>query len=388
MCGCNCVLLALSLCLLAMSTHGKRMNVLFLVADDMRPQLGAYEGPDFPTPVHPKMHTPHLDELASRSLLLKQAHVQQAVCSPSRTATLTGRRPDTTHIYDLVLYFRNVGGNFTTIPQYFKDHGYVSAGMGKIFHPGTASNNDDPISWTVPYFHASTSHWYNESQYAWTAAKEEKIKQHPLQDMQIAEKAIETLEEVAPAALAGKQQFFVAVGFHRPHLPYLCPENFFDLYPEGEIKLPANPYAPVGMPEMAWGDFSDLRHYRDIAELGSHGAINSTFPDKTVLELRRAYYSCVSYTDSLVGKVIAKLDSLGLRNSTVISFWGDHGYQLGEHAEWCKHTNFELSTHAPMMVHVPGATDHGVITERMTEFVDLFPTLAEAAGLPTIPHVP
>jgi iduronate 2-sulfatase len=129
-----------------------KMNILFLVSDDMRPEIGAWLGPYFPTPTHPKIHTPNLDRLAGRSLVLKRAYVQQAVCSPSRTSVLTGRRPDSTHVYDLISYFRKVGGNYTTIPQYFKEQGYLTAGMGKIFHPGEASGNNDPISWTEPYF--------------------------------------------------------------------------------------------------------------------------------------------------------------------------------------------------------------------------------------------
>ena len=366
-----------------------KMNVLFLVSDDMRPQLGAYEGPDYPAPVHPKMHTPSLDSLASQSLLLKRAYVQQAVCSPSRTSLLTGRRPDTTHVWDLVTYWRNSGGNFTTIPQYFKDHGYISVGMGKVFHPGeAASGHDDPISWSEKYFHANNSAWKNEGRDAWMQADEEKVKQYPLEDMQIATKAIETLERLAPKAKTGEQPFFIAVGFHRPHLPFLCPKSFYDLYPEDSIRLPANPYIPEGMPEYAWGNFGDLRKFGKIRELHSHGGINTTFPDEIVKALRRAYYACLSYTDSLVGQVIGRMEELGLGNNTIVSFWGDHGWQLGEHAEWCKHTNFELATHSPMMVRVPGLTDEGVVTEALTEFVDLFPTLAEAAGLPTIPLCP
>lgn len=133
------VLLALSSGSRLAGAAPPRKNVLFLVSDDMRPELTCYSGPDFPTPVHPNMHSPYLDALAAKSLLLKRAYVQQAVCSPSRTSLLTGRRPDTTHVYDLTHYFRNVGGNFTTIPQYFKENGYLSVGMGKIFHVRNSS---------------------------------------------------------------------------------------------------------------------------------------------------------------------------------------------------------------------------------------------------------
>jgi iduronate 2-sulfatase len=370
------------------ATEAKKLNVLFLVSDDMRPEIGAYSGGDSPSPVHPKMHTPSLDALAADSLLLKQAYVQQAVCSPSRTSLLTGRRPDTTHVHDLLLYFRDVAGNFTTIPQYFKENGYATLGMGKIFHPGRASNDDDPMSWTGKYFHADNSHWVEESHFTWTAAPKDKTDKYPLPDQLIANHAIDTLRNVSHKALSGEQPFFVAVGFHRPHLPWVVPAEFLQYYPEVDIELPSNPHAPQGMPEMAWSNFDEIRTYRDIQEQYGYGGINTTLPDAVVRDLRRAYYAAISYTDSLIGQVIQTLDELGLANNTIVSFWGDHGWQVGEHGEWCKHTNFEIATHAPMMVRVPGLTDGGKTTEQMTEFVDLFPTLAEAAGLPPIPLCP
>ena len=366
--------------------YGRR-NVLFLVADDMRPELGSYYGKDFPSPIHPPMHSPNLDKLASKSLLLKRAYCQQAVCSPSRTSLLTGRRPDTTHVYDLQTYWRKSGGNFTTIPEYFKNNGYVSAGMGKVFHPGVASGGDDPISWSVPYFHAKNMGWETNKN-SWKAVPDELLKNKPLVDEQIAEHALLTLRQVAPAAKAGKTPFFVAVGFHRPHLPFVFPESKMQDYPEKSIRLPDNEYAPVDMPSVAWSSYSELRSYEDIKKLNLSGAINTTVPDKVVLNLRRAYYSALTWTDSLIGRVVDELESLGLADNTIISFWGDHGWQLGEHGEWCKHTNFELATHAPMMVHIPGMTDSGIVNEKLTEFVDLFPTLVEAAGLPQLPLCP
>ncbi len=205
--------------------------------------------------------------------------------------------------------------------------------------------------------------------------------------MQVASKAIEWLHTFQAKRKDGTP-FFLAAGFRRPHLPFLCPKKFYDLYPPEEIRLPDNPYAPVGMPEIAWADSAELRQYRDMRNGKWYGAINDTLPDKVTLALRRAYYACTSYTDSLVGEIIAALTLLGFWNNTIVAFWGDHGWQLGEHAEWSKSSNFELATHAPMMVRVPGLTDNGVVTERLTEFVDLFPTLVEAAGLPAIPLCP
>lgn len=365
----------------------QRKNVLFLVSDDMRPELGAYYGPDFPSTVHPKMHSPNIDALASKSLLLKHAYVQQAVCSPSRTSLLTGRRPDTTHVYDLIHYFRKVGGNFTTLPEYFKLNGYVSVGMGKIFHPGPASGFDDPISWSLPYFHAKSYGWETHKN-SWVAVPDNETIDKPLVDAQIADHAIETLKTLAPGAKSGDKPFFLAVGFHKPHLPFVFPESMLQFYPADEIHLPPDPHCPKDMPDVAWYTPKGMIRYQDIGSLNFTGKINEQLPEWKVRELRRAYYSAISWTDSLVGRVIQELDNLGLAKDTIISFWGDHGWQLGEHAEWCKQTNFELATHAPMMIHVPGITEKGIVTEQLTEFVDLFPTLVEAAGLDQLPLCP
>ena len=295
-----------------------------------------------------------------------------------------GRRPDTTHVTDLIHYWRNVGGNFTTIPQYFKENGYTTAGMGKIFHPGAPSGDNDPISWTEPYFH--DKNYYEDIHETWTAFKDHELIEKPLQDMQIADHAVKVLQEYS--ASDDKKPFFLAVGFRKPHLPFQFPESFLEYYPEDSIRVPSNQYAPVNMPPIAWSDFDEIRAYSDILYKYGFGNINTTFPEQKVKDMRRGYYATISYVDAQLGKVLQAVEDFGLSNSTIVSFWGDHGWQLGEHGEWCKHTNFELSTHAPMMVRVPGLTDHGPITEQLTEFVDLFPTLAEAAELPPVPQCP
>lgn len=370
-----------------------KKNVLFLVADDMRPQVGAYYGPDFPSPIYPKMHTPNLDKLASKSLLLKRAHAQQAVCSPSRTSLLTGRRPDTTHVYDLVTYWRKSGGNFTTIPEYFKQNGYHTVGMGKIFHPGVASDRDDPISWSEPYWHAPANRTFWRDfgkEHSWFAVNSSMKEEHGLlPDEQIGDHALETLRRLTNCVKTGQQPFFLAVGFHKPHLPFIIPQEFYDLYPYSDIRLPNNAYAPWNMPDIAWSKNNELRNgYEDIKSLNASGSINTTLPDKVVMSLRRAYYAATSFTDNQIGRVLDELDSLGLSDNTLVSFLGDHGWHLGEHGEWCKWTNFELATHAPLMIHVPGITDKGIITEALTEFVDLFPTLVDLAGLPEMQICP
>ncbi len=371
------------------------LNVLFLISDDLRPELGCYGKDDAPSPVHPNMLTPNLDRLAAKSMLFKKAYVQQALCSPSRTSFLTGRRPDTTHIYSIGPYFRNITGNLTTLPEYFKQQGYITAGLGKVFHEGHSSGFDDPPSWTEPYYHAPN---YDMWQYdnikhkdqagqSWISVSTTVHTKEPLPDQQIAAEASERLRKYARQ----NKPFFMAVGFHKPHLPFVFPAEFIKYYPSETVELPPNPYTPNGMPEIAWHNYIKtnlLGQYDDIKYSNYSGNINTSMADNTVLDLRRAYYSSVSYMDSLIGQLLDKLEELGITNRTIISFLGDHGYQLGEHGEWLKQTNFELATRIPMMIHVPGKTDTGMTTDKLVEAVDLYPTIVDAAGLPSVPLCP
>ena len=221
---------------------------------------------------------------------------------------------------------------------------------------------------------------------SWLDVPESVTKELPLPDDQLAESAMRFIQN-----LPKEKPFFAAVGFHKPHLPFIFPAEFIKYYPPEKMNLPPNSFAPVNMPPIAWHNYKTegvLCSFTDMRYSNCSGNINSTMADIVVLNLRRAYYSAISYIDSLVGKVVDKIGKLGLAQNTIISFLGDHGWQLGEHGEWCKQTNFELATHAPMMIHIPGKTDEGLVTERLTEMVDLYPTIVEAAGLPPIPLCP
>ncbi|XP_052783116.1 iduronate 2-sulfatase-like [Mya arenaria] len=363
---------------------GARKNVLFIIVDDLRPDLGCFRGADFPTHDDPPPHTPHMDALAGSSLLVRRAYVQQAVCSPSRTSFLTGRRPDTTRVYDLETHFRSAGGNFTTLPQYFRNHGRRSIGIGKIFHQGIK----DPLSWSEPDIYPGSSNWDRQNA-SWQFVPDNLLHANPLIDYKIAQSATKKLGEFATGGKYAHTPFFLAVGFIRPHLPFVSPASFGDLYPLNTLKLPSNNKAPVGMPEVAWFKSNEIRtQYEDIHRSSFTGEINNTIPNNIALDLRRAYYSAVSWVDSQVGVVLDELNRLGLADSTVISLVGDHGWQLGEHGIWGKSTNFELATHAPMILKIPGLTDSGLSTRRIVEFVDLFPTLVEAVGLPKVSICP
>ena len=371
----------------------KNMNVLFIAVDDLRPELGAYG--------HSMIKSPNIDELASKSMVFERAYCQVAVCSPSRASLLTGRRPDTNHVWKIAAgeYWRTYT-NATTIPQYFKESGYISIGMGKIFHPGPASGNDDvKYSWSpesLPYFHATG---VDADRTSWHQFN---LDDSDFEDGKIADNAVTTLKALKQNETNGEARpFFLAVGFHKPHLPFYAPSEYFNLYPSyNDIQLPMNRDPPTGLPNISWSTWGELKQYTDIAQLSVKSKDCATDPQQSLLgdqcrlsdsvtrQLRRAYYSCVSFVDAQVGKVIKELEDQGLANNTIIVFLGDHGWQLGEHNEWCKQTNFEDTTHVPFMLHVPGVTDKGMRSKALVELIDIFPSLTELAGIKQPPLCP
>jgi len=354
---------------------GARPNVLFLAVDDLRPELGCY-GREY-------IQTPHINRLAGRGMTFRRAYCQQAVCSPSRSSLLTGTRPDTTKVWDLVTHFRDALPGVVTLPQHFKQHGYFAQGIGKIYHPGF----DDPASWSVP--------WRTEKapEYALFKAadvKDEdsaKKKQGPafesadvpdtfFKDGKIAELAVKTLREIAKKS----EPFFFAVGFAKPHLPFVSPKKYWELYDPSKIQLAPNPFHPKGAPPYALTNSNELRNYTNIPAEGP-------IPDNLARQLKHGYYAAVSYMDAQVGKVLGELERLGLAKNTIVVLWGDHGWKLGEHGEWAKHTNVENDTNAPLILSAPLMKNAGGHTDALVEFVDIYPTLAELAGLPLPGHL-
>jgi iduronate 2-sulfatase len=375
-----------------------KYNVLFIAVDDLRPELGCYGVKH--------IKSPNIDRLAQCGIMFTHTYCQQAVCSPSRTSLLTGRRPDTTKIYDLKTHFRLTIPDVVTLPQYFKQHGYHTQSLGKVFHGGL----DDPDSWSVPSWVPHAKMYHKEESIALQSNERARIKaagklrrkkvvkrdprtgavlklrhtgrnargpawedpdvpDNTLRDGMLADKAIETLREIKD------KPFFLAVGFYKPHLPFIAPKRYFDLYPKDTIRSAPNPFAPKGVPAIAMHNFGELRSYGDIPDKGP-------LPAGKDLELIRAYYAATSFTDAQIGRVLDELDRLGLRDKTIIILWGDHGWHLGEHGLWCKHTNFEVATHAPMILSAPQQETRSVKTAALTEFVDIYPTLCELAGLP------
>lgn len=359
-----------------------RPNVLFIAVDDLRPELSVYGRP---------VISPNIERMAEQGTVFERAYVQQALCHPSRVSLLTGRRPDKTGIVDFTLRMRDTLPDVVTLPEHFQIHGYATRAFGKVFH------YDDPQSWTVPLWRSDraeyhTQHgrdvlrWideeYRKLTYVWDlgdgVTKTKRPGGLPWEAPDVPDSALseghmtDTVIDVLRKR-ESDQPWFLAVGYHKPHLPFVAPKRYFDLYDHDAIELADNPFPPDGAPPFALYNWNDLRHYYGIPDVGP-------LPDEQARDLRHAYYACVSYVDAQIGRLLDELERLQLRDETIVVLWGDHGWQLGEHGMWDKHSNFETSTHAPLIVSVPGQAPGR--TPALVEFVDIYPTLCELAGLP------
>ncbi|NLE39402.1 MAG: sulfatase, partial [Pirellulaceae bacterium] len=381
-------------------------NVLFIAVDDLRPELGCYG--------HDYMHTPNIDRLAAQGTLFNRAYCQQALCNPSRASLMTGLRPDSTEVHDLRRHFRLAVPDVVTLAQHFKQHGYHAQAISKIYHAGL----EDPASWNVPQMRPQAPIYIDpkiredirkrrealESQgIATTRGPDRKdpvtgmtlelstrkrtpvhgpsweapdVADNVLTDGKTADRIIELMRECK----AENKPFFLGCGFLKPHLPFVAPKRYFDLYPLEDVKLPDNRFNPKNVPQMALHNSGEFRVYSDIPDEGP-------IPDDRLRDALRAYRACVSYIDAQVGRLLDELDRLGLREDTVVVLWGDHGWHLGEQDLWGKMTNFEIATRVPMIISAPGQSHAGVKTDALSEFVDIYPTLCELCGLPTPEHL-
>jgi arylsulfatase A-like enzyme len=373
-----------------------RPNVLFIAVDDLRPEFGAY-GASY-------VKSPNLDRLAKSGVTMNRAYCQQAVCSPTRSSLLTGTRPDTTKVWDLVTHFRTALPDVVTLPQHFKNNGYFVQGMGKIYHGGF----DDPKSWSVPWQTPKAITYARPENIAMTKAapagepdeapaKVKKGKKRTAkeaargprgpafeagdvpdnyyQDGKVADLAVTTLREMSKRS----EPFFLAVGFVKPHLPFISPKKYWDLYDPAAIKLAPNPFRAKDSPEYAILDGGELRSYAGIPD--------GHIPDDLARQLKHGYYAAISYMDAQVGKVLDELDRLGKTKDTIIVLWGDHGWKLGEHDAWCKHSNSENDTNGALLLSAPGLAHRGARINGLVEFVDIYPTITELAGLPRPKHL-
>ena len=350
--------------------------MLFFFIDDLRPELGCYgqEG----------IQSPHIDALAAEGVLFERAYCQQAICAPSRISMLSGQYPDSTGIDDLWTPLRKVLPDAMSMPRYFQERGYVTASFGKVYH----HQRDDQDHWTEHLGLPGVKYASQEVQESMERRKKEALKNGATAleassaskgpAVEMAEVGDDVYQDGAVAVQAMKslrqnkgRPFFMCVGFAKPHLPFAAPKRYWDLYERGQFSVPERK-RPEGSPELAFTEWNELRAYQGVPAEGP-------LSDEFTRELKHGYAACVSYTDAQVGRVMAELERLGLRENTIVVLWGDHGYKLGDHGLWCKHTNLELDTRVPFLVSAPGFSS-GKRSRALVEMVDVFPTLAKLTG--------
>ncbi len=347
------------LLLLAIFVRAQQKNILFIAVDDLKPNIKSF-GDTVAV-------TPNIDRLAEAGTIFTNNQCQQAVCGPSRASLLTGWRPDKTQVWDLQTLIRDRNPDVVTLPQYFRENGYVTYGTGKIFDPRSVDSQHDAQSWDT-YVKINGSRWIVSSEHVATECVD--TAESVYVDGKIAAQGLQFLEQAATSS----QPFFIAVGFKKPHLPFVAPAHYWDYYGRDTIPLAPFQQHAANTPDFIYNIGSELRNnYVDIPETGD-------LPDTLQKRLVHGYYACVSFIDAQIGKLINKLDTLGLSDNTIIVLWGDHGWHLGDHAQWTKHTNFEQATRAPMIFVVPDYAGGRVISTP-TEFLDIYPTLCDLAGL-------
>ena len=310
-------------------------NVLFIIADDLRPWLGCYG--------HPEIHTPNIDRLAERGVLFNRAYCQLPLCNPSRASMLTGLRPATTRIFSNSGDFREILPDAVDLQQYFEQNGYATYAVGKVVHE------------RVPFTPSPS----------WQALD---VDDDALSDGQTAKQAEEILRNIKD------QQFFLAIGFDKPHLPFSAPRKYYELYEKHTFDLPATADYPHNAPTVSHNSLDLLTVYSDISEKDLPPS------EEKALEFIQGYAASTSYMDAQVGRVLQQLDNLGLSQNTVIVFAGDHGFHLGEHGTWRKNTLFEVALRSPMIISVPGQQPNR--TNALVELVDIYPTLCDACQIP------
>ncbi|MEI8087563.1 MAG: sulfatase [Paludibacter sp.] len=370
-------------------------NVLFISVDDMKPLLGCYGDPI--------AKTPNMDKLAGKGTLFTLAYCQQAVSGPTRASLLTGLRPDHTKMWDMTERFRTVNPNAVTIPQYFRQNGYETAGIGKIFDQSQVpGKTNDVLSWSIPYLdqtdyydkNIETPTGYRGEYQALEIREAMKTKgeKYVQENMFFATECVDVPDgayrngAITNGAVQFIEQYisdkpyFLAVGFHKPHLPFVAPKKYWDLYKREDMPLAKFRQKAVGSPDFVYHNSSELSQYSDIPAAETFSDLkNVEMQDDKARQLIHGYYACVSYTDAQIGKVMAALAKKGVLNNTIIVLFGDHGWHLGDHGLWCKHTNFEQAAHAPLIIIDPSIKSSKVTTP--VEFVDIYPTLCELAGI-------
>ncbi|WP_165733358.1 sulfatase [Polaribacter sp. 20A6] len=375
----------------------KQPNVLFIAVDDLRAELGTY-GSEV-------VLSPNIDKLASVGVQFNKAYVQQAICGPSRASILTGSRPETINVIDLFQDFRANRPSIVTLPQHFKENGYETVYAGKVFH---GQYTDNEMSWTrkpvkvklnanVPktaggYALAESQLMYQENKKALEDKYGEKLirenwldKGPALESANVPDETYEdgynTLSAIATLnemVAKNDKPWFLALGFKKPHLDWIAPKKYWDLYDETKIPIATQVNPPKDGAAMGLSESLELRVSADMPKTGE-------FNTELQQKLRHGYYACISYIDAQVGKMIQALKDSGEYENTIIVFWSDHGFNLGEMGYWGKATNYEIATRVPFIIAAPGITDKtkGQKADALVELLDLYPTLCDLAGLET-----
>jgi arylsulfatase A-like enzyme len=344
-------------------------NILLIIVDDLRPQLGCYG--------HNETLSPNIDRLAEEGMLFERAYCQVPVCGASRASLMTGLYPTPDRFVTYYSRAQEDAAGLPDLPAHFKENGYATFSSGKVYHHA----DDNTNSWHEIY-KTNDFRFYLEpenqglaftNQVAFEAAD---VPDNAYPDGALADKVIADLRRAKKSGTP----FFIAAGFTKPHLPFNAPKKYWDMYDPAKIELAANPFAPEGAPPNAIHQWNELRDgYGGMPAKGP-------LPDDLARKLIHGYNACVSYTDAQVGRLLDELDRLGLCDNTIVVLLGDHGWQLGEHALWCKHALFNTSLSSPLMIRAPGFKK-GQHTQALVEFVDLFPSLCELAGLPAPDHL-
>ncbi|MEM6258987.1 MAG: sulfatase [Planctomycetota bacterium] len=378
-------------------------NVLFIFADDLRPELGCY-GCEH-------ILSPNIDRLAAMGCHFERCYVQIAVCNPSRASMLTGKRPDELGVWGLDKHFRESNPGAVTLPQHFMAHGYHTGAIGKVYH----NDKLDPASWSeprllVPGFHYDPDCVYLDNhELEWlehrkhelrgTGREHQRVDQFGYWYLKAAatempdvddnayydgaqtELAIEKLTELS----AKDKPFFFGLGYYRPHLPFNVPKRYWDLYARETIELAEHDMPPLGAPPIAMNSMKELRGYRDFADC--QPPLEGQLAPEDAKLLRHGYFASVSYIDTLIGKVMHHLENLGILDNTIIVLWGDNGWKLGDYGSWGKMTNYETDTRVPLIIKPAQSIVGDSARHQIVESVDIYPTLCDLAGLPTPKHL-
>jgi len=396
-----------------LTAQEKKMNVLFIAVDDLKPILGCYGDK--------LVKTPNIDRLAKRGTVFMTNYCQQAVSGPTRASLMTGMRPDYTGVWDLATKMRDVNPDIISLPQYLVSQGYQTTGIGKVYDPRCVDDALDKPSWSIPYNKGSDKYFPEttgkpEGGYQLPETKAlfakyraegqaKGLKGTVLNDYiaKFVKPSVECADvpdnayndganvlhakDILAELGKGGKPFFFAVGFSKPHLPFVAPKKYWDLYDRKSMPLAAYQEKAKNGPDIGYHTAAELNAYSDIPPIASFSdqKVGMTLPVDKQKELIHGYYAATSYTDAQIGILLRALDSLGLSKNTIIVLWGDHGWHLGDHNLWCKHTNFEQATHAPLLISSPGINPS--VTWSPSEFVDIFPTLCDLTGVAIPSHL-